>query len=326
MSAAWVVSLLVTLVGCLPLLALLRRRALFDVPNHRSSHTIATPRGGGTAVAFGCVVSAAVTGGTAELRIVAAGAAACGVLGFVEDIRGIPVTFRLAAQFIIGFASIGTFIGTDRSFGMIVVGVAVGGLLVVSYVNAFNFMDGINGISAGQSIVVGLALLFGGWHYGSETIERGGAIVAASALAFLPFNAPRARMFLGDVGSYFLGGWLALLVVAGLDDGLPLLTMLAPIAIYGIDTSSTILRRVRRHESPLEPHRDHVYQRLARRFGSHLASTTFVCAVTALASLLGFLASETDGIRAIAWTGVLGAVVLAYASLGWVAAADRNVG
>src|SRR5690606_15026464 len=88
-------------------------------------------------------------------------------------------------------------------------GVALAGaaaVWIVAYVNAFNFMDGINGISVAQAAVAGTAWALVGWWQDLPLVTAAGSIVAAAAVAFAPFNFPRARVFLGDAGSYFLGG------------------------------------------------------------------------------------------------------------------------
>ena len=123
--------------------------------------------------------------------------------------------------------------------GMVVV-------FIVGYVNAFNFMDGINGISAAQTIVAGVFW----WALGSgeqlDGLSTGSAIVVGATLAFVPFNFPKARVFLGDVGSYFLGAWLAVLAVMALRADVTPEAVLAPLGIYLADTGATIARRVRR--------------------------------------------------------------------------------
>src|SRR2546428_12499807 len=77
--------------------------------------------------------------------------------------------------------------------------------------------------------------------------------------SFLPFNFPRARMFLGDVGSYFFGAWLAVLAVVGLRQGLTIEAAFAPLAVYVADTGSTLARRLPRHQARYRPHRDHTH-------------------------------------------------------------------
>jgi UDP-GlcNAc:undecaprenyl-phosphate/decaprenyl-phosphate GlcNAc-1-phosphate transferase len=127
----------------------------------------------------------------------------------------------------------------------------------------------------------------------------------AASLGFAPFNFPRASMFLGDVGSYGMGAALAILAVVGLRAGVPPEAVLAPLAIYLVDTSSTCIRRLAAGETWYHPHRDHRYQRLVKLGWSHMRVTLTVGGVMAACSLLG----------AVSLAGSLPARVLAGAAL-----------
>ncbi len=307
-----------TVIACVPVLKLLRARAIVDVPNHRSSHTVATPRGAGVAVAIGALLAVAtVRDHVPGLLVVALGSAAFGVLGLIEDLRGVNVRGRLLAQTALAVAStLAVNNTTDRRLhaGTILLLVVLA-LFVVSYVNAFNFMDGVNAISGAQAVVAGAALAVLGHHFHVLSLEVGAGILGGAALGFLPFNAPRARMFLGDVGSYFIGGWIALLMVLAVLEHIPFVAAVSPAAIYGIDTASTVLRRLRNHEAVFEPHRSHVYQQLARRFGSHMMASAVVSAATAASAALGYVVATTSGWAMVASVCALVAVVVGYASL-----------
>src|SRR5205085_2029337 len=120
---------------------------------------------------------------------------------------------------------------------------------LIAYVNAFNFMDGVNGVSAVQAVVAGVAWWVVGEWQDVHALAAGGLLVAAVAVAFAPFNFPRAHMFLGDVGSYFFGGWLGVLAVVALRQGLTVEASFAPLSVYLADTGMTLARRVARHEA-----------------------------------------------------------------------------
>src|SRR3989442_287389 len=125
--------------------------------------------------------------------------------------------------------------------------------------------------------------------------------VTGAAAAFLPFNFPRARMFLGDVGSYFFGAWLAVLAVVGLRQGLTIEAAFAPLAVYVADTGSTLARRILRHQAWYRPHRDHTYQRLTARGVSHTAVAALVAVVIAACSALGAVSLVAPlGLRVLA--------------------------
>lgn len=291
---------------------LLRRRGLLDRPNARSSHEVPTPRGGGTAPAIACLVAVGLASslGSSDRAVLACTAAALGILGFVDDVRGVPALRRLAIQCAtVVVAAVWLLDGVEGSTSWrLVVGAGLV-LWVVGYVNAFNFMDGINGIATVQVVVAGLA-----WHVVGRiedvpALTVGGTVAAAAALGFLPFNFPRARMFLGDVGSYFLGGWLAVVAFLGVREGVALEAVVAPLGVFLVDTATTLVQRVRRGERWYEAHRDHVYQRLTRLGWSHATTATAVGAVMMVCSLLGMASLGDVPLRLVA--DVAGVALLA---------------
>lgn len=315
MWGAALLALGVTLLLAPLVLAGLHRLHLLDLPSHRSSHERPTPRGGGVAPAVGALAGLAasdVVAGPAETGLVVA-AVAFGVLGLAEDVRGVPPLPRLGLQLVVGAAALPWLLHGLHGHPVWVLAFTFGALVwLVAYVNAFNFMDGINGISAAQCVVAGVA-----W-YGVGRVEEvaplavGGLVVAGAAAGFAPFNAPRARMFLGDVGSYFLGGWLAALVVVGLRAGIPPEAVVAPLAPYLTDTAATIVRRVARGERWYLAHCDHAYQRLVRLGWSHTRTTLVVGAVMAACAALGAV-SLTAGLPVrLAADAALAGVLAAY--------------
>ncbi len=305
---------------------LLRRWSVLDHPNARSSHQQPTPRGGGLGPAVGALValglSAAVAG--APRAALALAAAGFGLLGLVEDLRGgLSPLVRFVFQLGLTAASLPFLLrGLDGVPAWQVLFAAGTFLWVVAYVNAFNFMDGINGISAMQAVVAGVAWWLLGELDHVPALAAGGAIVAGAGLAFAPYNFPSARVFLGDVGSYFLGAWLAVLVVVGLRADLAPEAVVLPISLYLVDTGMTLLRRFRRHETWHLPHRDHVYQRLVRRGWSHAEVTLGVGAVMAACSALG-LVSRTAGLPLRAAADAVAALLL-LAYLAAPALVDRS--
>lgn len=280
----------VTLAACPVVLRAIRHR-IVDHPGDRSSHDRATPRGGGLAVALGAVTALLVASEMGRWSVsVSVIAGAFALLGFIDDVRPLPAFVRLGAQFLIASAAVPLLLfdlsGPTAWQFLFTCGVV---LWLVSYVNAFNFMDGINGIAAAQVMVAGMAWWAIGRSENIDALATGGLIIACCAAAFGPFNYPRARMFLGDVGSYFLGAWLAVLVVVGLRSELPIEAVLGPVTIALADTMFTIVRRLRAGATWYEPHREHVYQRLVRAGWSHTVTTAFVALVAAGASAAGFI-------------------------------------
>lgn len=294
-TVAVLVSLIVALAIQPIIIRQLRRHSVFDVPNHRSSHTGLIPRGGGIAIAV--AVAAAVTAtylsGMAELSTTAValliltyGFAA---LGLVDDVLGLSAVPRLCVQLIL--AAMATLLLIYSSAGHVlalVVTSAASVIWIVGYTNAFNFMDGINGISCLSSSLTMGYFAWLGHSIGSDDSTLIALAFCGASLGFLPWNFPRARAFLGDVGSYFLGSTAAILALKLCLEGAMIPAALAPLALYGADTSSTLLRRVSRGEAWQEGHRDHVYQRLATSWG-HTATSVYVALLTLGLLGAGFL-------------------------------------
>jgi len=291
---------------------LLRRAAVMDVPGHRSSHTVPTPRGGGLPVAAGLVVAAILLGGVMATAF-GVTVAAFGALGLAEDLTGLSAGRRLALQ-AVGSALVGlVLVSTVPVSAPAVAGLALlTAVWITGFVNAFNFMDGVNGISGAHALVGGAAYGLLGWWRADTFLLPAGAALAVGALAFLPWNAGRARVFLGDAGSYALGAGLAVLAAYAVIQGIPAEAALCPLALYVADTGWTLQRRIRAGERWLEPHRTHTYQRLCDVGWSHQRVTTVTAGLTVLLSLLG--AASLTGSLTLRALGDLGAaaVLIAY--------------
>jgi UDP-GlcNAc:undecaprenyl-phosphate GlcNAc-1-phosphate transferase len=265
------------------MIALLRRAAAVDMPGLRSSHTVPTPRGGGAPVTAGLVVAAAAMHSvpSAAFGIAVAMFAA---IGFAEDLCGLSVGERLMLQCCAAIVVACLLVSPVQ---MSAAATAVAAVWVAGVVNAFNFMDGVNGISAAHALIGGVAYgCLGAWRTDPFLITAGAA-VAAVALAFLPWNAVRARVFLGDVGSYGLGAALAVLAAYAVLHGVPAEAAIAPLALYLADTAWTLQRRIRAGERWLEPHRTHIYQRWCDAGWSHQRVTVVSAAATTALCLLG---------------------------------------
>lgn len=290
-------------------LAVLRRGGVLDQPTERSSHRVAVPRGGGVGPAVGALAALAVTPSVAAHGrwAIALAATGFGLVGLVEDVVGVRALLRLAIQF--GTAAVAAPFLLHALTGPVAwrAAVVVATVLwLLAYVNAYNFMDGIDGISVAQAVVAGVTWFLVGRYLDSRILAAGGIIVAGAALGFAPFNVPRARMFLGDVGSYFIGAWMAAVAVLGLRAGVPAEAVLAPLALYLADTGTTLLRRVVRGERWYLPHREHAYQRLIDGGLSHMQVSGLVglciagCAALGAVSLAGSTTARVLADAAIA--------------------------
>lgn len=293
---------------------LLTRWGVVDVPNERSSHRRTVVRGMGLAVAVAVVLaygSALLTGAIEVDRSVALVVLAVTVLsaalGWAEDYRGVSVRIRLAAQLGLGLVATTVLVAV---LGTSAWWLPVGTLAIAAYVNMANFMDGINGISGLHGLAAGLLYAWAGASNDLTWMVAAGLAVAGGFAGFLPWNLGRGTVFLGDVGSYLLGGSLAGIAVAAFLSGVYVEYLLPPLAVYVADTSVTLLRRVRAGEVWYRPHRRHVYQRLTDVGLSHVGSALVVTGATVLVSVPPVLGLRA-GAGATALAGIFAVAVLA---------------
>ncbi|MGM9471084.1 UDP-phosphate glycosyltransferase [Pseudarthrobacter sp. YS3] len=271
------------------------RMGVVDVPSARSSHGRTTIRGMGVAVSLAtgigyaaAVVLGAVTVDRSVFLVVLVIIMASAVVGWIEDLRGLSIRGRAAAQLGIGaLGSAALIYLTGQSFWWL----PLAALAIAAYINIANFMDGVNGISSFHGILAGSAYAVAGQLTGLPWLTAGGAVLAMAFLGFLPWNLSRGSVFLGDVGSYLLGASVAALAVAGFFSGVYVEYVLAPILVYVADTGYTLLRRISAGERWYASHREHVYQRLTDVGFSHLQSAGTVAACTAVLIVLSFIAA-----------------------------------
>lgn len=162
-------------------------------------------------------------------------------------------------------------------------------LFISSYVNVANFMDGLNGISGFHGVIAGLTFGAAGWLAGIPWLFLAGLVLAAGFAGFLPWNLTKPGAFLGDVGSYLLGGATAIISFAALLSGVPILATIGPMIIYFGDVGVTLVKRVRAGKKWDEPHKEHVYQRLNQLGLSHVQASGVTALFTLAASLLGLV-------------------------------------
>jgi UDP-GlcNAc:undecaprenyl-phosphate GlcNAc-1-phosphate transferase len=310
--AALVCALVVTLTEPVTI-SLMRRAAAIDIPGHRSSHRLPTPRGGGVAIAAGLLTAAAVTGDVPGFAF-GATVAAFGLIGLAEDLTGVAALPRLALQLAAGLLA-GLVLVSELAVPgpMMAVLAVLAAVWITAFVNAFNFMDGVNGISGAHAALAGTLFALLGWWRGDGFLLAAGAALAAGGLAFLPWNAGRARVFLGDVGSYALGAAVAVLACYGVIQGVPPEAALGPVALYLTDTGWTLYQRARRGERLLEAHRGHVYQRWTDAGWSHQRVTAITVAASGFLCLAGLVSLTGPLATRAAADLVGGAALLAYA-------------
>jgi Fuc2NAc and GlcNAc transferase len=281
-SVAWFVGALL----CSAVLTGLVRRwsqalGRLDIPNARSSHTTPTPRGGGLGIAIPALAACIALSWLGALGTPAAagaligGALVAGV-GYLDDVRGMSALARFsvhitaavtATAWLLMSPGVPFFPAIPQWLAVVVLVVAI-----AWSINLFNFMDGIDGIAASQSAFMGGA--------GAALVAANGPTAGWSDLAvatsgasvgFLLWNWPPARIFMGDIGSGFLGFWLTILAIGLHSSGLlPIWTSLILGSAFVADASVTLLRRLLRGERWYEAHRSHAYQIMAARWRSHL--------------------------------------------------------
>ena len=303
---------LVTFFGTRSFIGWSRRRNILDIPNERSSHTEPVPVGAGIFIAISVLAAfaartyfgQAIYGGSFPGNLSAAYlAGGCGIaaISWLDDVKGVNVAIRFAvhsacAALVIFavFRDVAQFV----AFGWIFVPLTL--LWIVGLTNAYNFMDGIDGIAGVQGGLAGLGWALTGYLLGDPLLSSLGSFVCISCIAFLLFNREPAKVFMGDVGSAFLGFTLsasALLALAGRSsDGLaaagfwPLMLMAVSFVWpFVFDSSFTFARRVINGEKVWLPHRSHLYQRMVRAGRTH----------TNVTIVYGSLALFTGGIAIV---------------------------
>jgi UDP-N-acetylmuramyl pentapeptide phosphotransferase/UDP-N-acetylglucosamine-1-phosphate transferase len=250
------------------------RLRLLDVPNLRSMHKEVTPRGGGAAIVAVTLIGvgvAAAFGVRPEWPAFAGylgGALVIVAVSLADDFLTLPSSLRLAAQVIsaaimVAGLELGSqgILGGQSGVAWLVLPAAL--LWTVGLTNAYNFMDGIDGIAATQGLVAGLGWAVLGSITNQTWLAVLGLCAAAGCAGFLVRNWPPAKIFMGDVGSAFLGFTFAFMTLAALRQA-PQLAIAGALLLWPFifDATFTILRRLMRGENVLIAHRSHIYQRL----------------------------------------------------------------
>jgi glycosyltransferase WbpL len=305
---------------------------LLDRPNERSSHRAPIPRIGGVAMVIavlGGLAVAALAGAPPIARggALGAGALAIATMSLVDDARSLSALPKLIGHVVIG-AAVAIAAGPwplpapleGVPAAALVVGTFGGTLWIVGLVNAYNFMDGIDGLAGGQAVVAGAGWAIVGGVIGAPAVTALGLVIAAASGAFLPFNRPPARVFMGDTGSAFLGYAFAVMPVIAEPSARLLAAAAFLVWPFLVDTVLTFARRLRRGENVMQAHRSHLYQRLVATGLSHRQVTLTYVALAAL----GVPAGVSAAAGAPGLTAVLAVLVAAAAALLWRAAVRRE--
>lgn len=300
-------SVIVAAFGCLAVAAAItwamaHFAVLVDVPNARSSHRRPTPRGGGVGIL------AAFAAGLIALHLAydileqpglpgfTAAALLMGLAGLIDDVRTMRSATKLAAQLCAsaiamaaGFVIRSLYVPGLGPIELGALGYPLTLLWLIGLTNAFNFMDGLDGLAGGSAVIAGVFLSLVAALLGAPLVAVIAALIAASSAGFLLFNFPPARIFMGDVGSQFLGfAFAALGVMLAQHDPTGTLILVVPVLLFAFlfDTIFTALRRWRKGENLAAAHRTHLYQLLNQCGLSHRRVAGAHCVMALVQGLL----------------------------------------
>jgi UDP-N-acetylmuramyl pentapeptide phosphotransferase/UDP-N-acetylglucosamine-1-phosphate transferase len=306
------------------LIPLLRKQNVLDRPNERSSHAVPTPRGAGIAV-VGTVLAAWI-GLAAAGRVDPAIGAVClaaGLLGavcWIDDLYGLSPATRLAAQ--AAAVAVGLLLlpradnGLAEWLGPGAYDVATG-FVWLWWINAFNFMDGIDGMAGSEGVAIagGVVLLSAVGSGVDPSMVLLAAPVLGASLGFLRWNWSPARIFLGDVGSAPLGYLTGFVLIGLADAGRWRVALILPLYFLA-DTTITMGRRLLRGDRIWQAHRQHFYQQGIRRGLGHAAVTRRVAIADLALVACGWAAENGGGIFALTAAMVVVALLLATLAYG----------
>ena len=300
-----------------------KRLGIYDKPNERSSHTSVVLRGGGVIFPLSVALWGLLACGMGASDMVIgywpflAGLLLLAVTGFMDDVRSLPASARLIAQFLAAGLMLGQLvqecgaITTCGWYGVAAVFI-VAMTVVVGAVNIFNFMDGINGITAGYSLAVLMPLIVLNDRQGLPFVPNSFLWVSALAcIVFSIFNFRpngKAKCFAGDVGSLSIG-FIMLFALCKLIVQTGDVTWAVLLAVYGVDGCMTILHRIMLHEHIGVAHRKHAYQLMANELGiSHVWVSLLYMVLQMVISLVAIYVVPDSTVAH--WTYVAGVVLV----------------
>ncbi len=318
LGAVFVLSLFLT--------GLVRRyalRALLDIPNDRSSHDRPTPRGGGVAIVAVLLRVFSLLGWVVLMpsgvvwALLGGGGLVAGI-GWVDDHRHVPALWRALLHGVAACWAVfwlGGFPSLELGLMTLPLGIVGSFLAVLALVwltNLYNFMDGIDGIAGGQAVSAGLggAVLLG-WA-GAYELALVAALLAAGSAGFLVWNWAPAKIFMGDVGSGFVGFCFGVLALASEKAGaVPATVWMIVLAVFLLDATFTLLRRVFTGERWYTAHRTHAYQRLVQMGWTHVRVSATVMLIN-----IGILLPLAY--VSLKWPALLPWSLALIVALGWV--------
>ena len=269
------------------------KKNIIDNPNERSSHSVPTPRGGGVAVVCSYLMALAVLIYSQQLTVhigltIMAAGFVIALLGFLDDHGHINAMLRLAIHFLVaiavvislgGFGSVAVFDGVQLGFLANIIAV----LFLVWLLNLYNFMDGINCIASVEAITVTASMATLYYVLNISLHSDLLWLLGACAFGFLLWNFPKAKIFMGDACSGFLGLVLGILALIALKENVALFcAWIICLGVFIVDATYTLIKRVFNGYKMYDAHRSHSYQILSRKWNSHTPVTLTVAAINIL--------------------------------------------
>lgn len=300
------------------LVGLVRRYAVFrglvDALRARGSHSVPTPRGGGVGLLIAALASFVIVAPASDagwrMWVGLAGVVPTAFIGWLDDHSSLGVRSRLAVHFLSGCLVVPLAMAADPDVGVLMASLWIA--VTLCAINVVNFIDGIDGLIGLQAIVFGFHIA--ALSYAGAPGHVLGISLAAASIGFLAWNWAPARIFLGDAGS---GGVAYIGVIAGVlvlrEGRWPFLLVFLPLFPIFLDATYTLIRRARRGDRLTEPHRTHLYQRLAVDMGWGHARVSLVYGAAAAVGALVVHAPPSRALMAAAAYAILvagiGAVV-----------------
>lgn len=327
----WIIGILGLYFGTRTITGLVRQHALregvIDVPNYRSSHSVATPLGGGLAfvIVYNLFVLTYHVAANVSLHTVI-GFCGAGILiaavGWLDDRQGLSAWFRVIIHCIAAAWAVFWIDGLPEiSMGFCVLRLGfVGSVLavvgIVWLINIYNFMDGIDGLAGSEGVTVAV---FGGLlslYAGNFLLARLSFALALSIGGFLAWNWPPAKVFMGDTGSGFLGFTFAYIaLVSEKTGGIPLFLWLMLLAVFIVDATLTVIRRALSGEKWYEAHRSHVYQLAVQKGHSHKQVTLRVILINVCLALITLIAARFQRLLFPLFIALYGLLMILHAYL-----------
>ena len=303
----------------------LNKNNVMDIPNDRSSHVNPTPRGGGVGIIISILVGWLLDRALTDALninevIILAASVVLAFVCFIDDLRGMSASLKLIFQIICilpGLLFLFETGGLFREWMAPEFDIVVTGIIWLWFINLFNFMDGIDGITGSQVMMIGFGIaVFSATGIITEQVLGPSIVFLAAALGFLVWNWSPAIVFLGDVGSIPLGyliGWSLISIQTETTMPLNSLIIIAILPGYYLaDASITLGVRILKGNNPIEAHKDHFYQKAWQNGASHASICQKILLANSLSLIIAFVLVGSHPIIALIFSGIITSILLSW--------------